>query len=48
MKLAENTPDWVNWLIIVGGAAVAWLAPLASFVAIVWGCIQIYDWYKSR
>jgi hypothetical protein len=48
IKTLEDTPGWVNWAIIVGGAAASWLAPIASFVAIVWGCMQIYGWIERR
>jgi hypothetical protein len=47
-SLNEATPAWVNWLVIVGGAAASWLAPLASLVAIIWGCLQIYGWIEKR
>ena len=48
MQLVDNTPGWVNWIVIVGSAAASWLAPLASLVAIVWGCLQIYGWLEKR
>jgi hypothetical protein len=48
MSLHENTPAWANWLAIVGGAIASWLAPVASLVAIVWGCLQIYGWFEKR
>ena len=47
-SIAEAPPAWVNWIIMVGGVIAAWLAPLASFVAILWGGIQIYSWYEKR
>jgi len=47
-QLQEATPGWANWLVIVGGAAASWLAPVASLVAIVWGCLQIYGWIVNR
>jgi len=47
-QLNEATPAWVNWLVIVGGAAASWLAPIASLVAIVWGLLQIYGWFERR
>ena len=46
--LASLTPSWADWLIIGGGAAAAWLAPIAALVAIVWGCLQIYSWFEKR
>ena len=48
MTLSEHTPQWVNWLVIVGGAVASWLAPIASLVAITWGCLQIYGWFEKR
>lgn len=47
-QLNEQTPAWVNWIIIAGGALVGWLSYIASFVAIVWGCMQIYGWIVNR
>lgn len=44
----NNTPTWANWVIIGGSAAASWLAPIASLVAIVWGCLQIYGWLEKR
>ena len=44
----NNTPSWANWLIIAGGAVASWLAPIASLVAIVWGCLQIYGWLINK
>ena len=38
----------LNWLAIVGSAVASWLAPIASLVAIVWGCLQIYSWLEKR
>lgn len=46
--IADNTPGWANWSIMVGSLIAAWLAPLASFVAIIWGCVQIWSWYEKR
>jgi hypothetical protein len=46
--VAQSTPGWLNWLIIAGSAAASWLAPIASLVAIVWGCLQIYSWFDKR
>jgi heme exporter protein D len=45
---ADATPSWANWLIIGGSAAASWLAPVASLIAIVWGCLQIYSWFKKH
>lgn len=47
-QVADATPSWANWLIIGGSAAASWLAPLASLVAIIWGCLQIYSWFEKR
>lgn len=47
-QLYDGTPGWVNWLVIVGGAVASWLQPIASVVAIVWGCLQIYGWFEKR
>jgi heme exporter protein D len=47
-NVAETTPRWVDFIIIGGSAALSWLAPVASLVAIVWGCIQIFDWFEKR
>lgn len=41
-EIVEATPAWANWLIVTGSAAASWLAPIASLVAIGWGCIQGY------
>lgn len=39
----------LNWLTIIGSAALAWLQPLAALVAIGWGCLQAYiAWQKYR
>lgn len=46
--LHDNTPAWLNWLLIGGSAVASWLAPIASLVAIVWGCLQIYGWIVNR
>ena len=46
--IADSTPSWANWLIMIGSVIAAWLAPLASFVAIIWGALQIYSWYEKR
>ena len=46
--VADSTPAWINWFIMIGSVVAAWLAPLASFVAILWGALQIYSWYEKR
>jgi hypothetical protein len=46
--VAASTPKWLDATIIFGAAAAAWLAPIASLVAIVWGCLQIYGWFEKR
>lgn len=38
----------VNWIIILGSAALAWLQPIASVIAIVWGLLQIYLAVEKR
>ena len=48
VNMADQTPTWFNWLAIVGSAAISFLQPMASLVAIVWGCIQIYSWWEKR
>lgn len=45
--IAEQHPV-LNWVAIAGSAALAWLAPIASLVAIVLGCLQIYGWFEKR
>lgn len=44
----NDTPAWLNWLTIVGSAAVSFIQPIAGVVAIVWGCLQIYGWFEKR
>lgn len=46
-SLADQHPV-LNWAAIIGSAAAAWLAPIASLVAIVLGCLQIYSWFEKR
>lgn len=46
-QVAEQHPV-INWLGIVGTAALSWIQPLAGVVAIVWGCLQIYSWFEKR
>ena len=48
IQVHDSTPAWANWLAIVGGAVASWLAPIASLIAIVWGCLQIYGWFEAR
>lgn len=38
----------VNWVLILGSAALAWLQPVAAVVAIVWGLLQIYLAVEKR
>jgi hypothetical protein len=47
-EVSDATPAWANWAIMIGSVIAAWLAPLASFVAILWGALQIYTWYEKR
>jgi hypothetical protein len=47
-QIAQDTPTWANWIIIAGSAVLSWLSPLASLVAIIWGCIQIYTWAVNK
>lgn len=46
--LHENTPAWMNWLLIGGSAVASWVQPIAGVVAILWGCLQIYSWIVNR
>ena len=46
-QFAEQHPG-LNWLVIGASAALSWLAPLASLVAIVLGCLQIYLAVEKR
>lgn len=46
--LVDSSPPWANWLIIVGGAVTSWLVPVASFVATVWGLMQMYSWIVNK
>jgi hypothetical protein len=50
---AESTPGWLNWVVVVGSAALSWLQPIAAVVAILWGGLQIYlavekRWFPKR
>ena len=52
-QLAEATPSWANWALILGSWAVSILQPLALLVTVVWGGLQIYlavekRWRKRR
>lgn len=44
----EQTPSWVNWLAIVGSAALSFLQPVAALIAIVWGGCQIWSWCANK
>lgn len=46
-QVVEQHPS-LNWIMIVGSAVASWLAPIASLVAIIWGCLQIYSWFEKR
>lgn len=46
-QFAEQHPGW-NWLIIGASAALSWLAPIASLIAIVLGCLNIYLAVEKR
>ena len=52
-QIAEATPSWANWALILGSWAVSILQPLALLVTVVWGGLQIYlavekRWRKRR
>ena len=52
-QIAEATPSWANWLLILGSWAVSILQPLALLVTVVWGGLQIFlavekRWRKRR
>ena len=52
-QLADQTPSWVNWAVILGSWAVSILQPLALLVTVVWGGLQIFlavekRWKKRR
>lgn len=44
----EITPKWLNWIVIVGGAALGFMQFLAALVAFVWGSLQIYGWFVNE
>lgn len=44
----DALPPWANWTIIFGSAAMSWLAPVASLIAIIYGSLQIYSWFEKR
>jgi hypothetical protein len=51
-NFVEHYPA-TNWCVVAGAAALSWLAPIASAVAIVLGVLQIYlaierRWGKNR
>lgn len=48
VQVANSIPGWINWLGIVGTAALSWIQPVAGIVAIVWGSLQIYAWIEKR
>lgn len=43
-----ESPAWINWIVIGGGAALSWIQPIAGLVAIVWGSLQIWAWTINR
>ena len=52
-QIAEATPSWANWALILGSWAVSILQPLALLVTVVSGGLQIYlavekRWRKRR
>jgi hypothetical protein len=47
-QIADVTPNWANWLAIVGTALLTWIQPIAGLVAIIWGCLQIYLALEKR
>jgi hypothetical protein len=40
--VADATPTWANAFILAGSWLVSFLQPLALFVTVVWGGLQIY------
>lgn len=44
----DATPTWLNWLVIVGGAALGFVQFFAAVVAGLWGCAQLYSWYVNK
>jgi hypothetical protein len=47
-EVSDAIPPWVHSLIIASSAVVSWLAPIASAVAILWGCLQMYLAIEKR
>lgn len=52
-QVADATPSWANWLIIGGSWLVSLLQPLALFVTVAWGSLQIYlavekRWFRGK
>lgn len=47
-QVADSAPGWLQWVGIVGTAALSWIQPIAGVVAIVWGLLQIYSWCEKR
>lgn len=47
-QIADAVPNWANWAIIGGSWLVSFLQPLALFVTIVWGGLQIYLAIEKR
>lgn len=47
-QLHDATPGWVHWLVIGGTWAVSFLQPLALFVTVVYGGMQIYGWIVNK
>jgi hypothetical protein len=41
-QVADATPSWANWAIILGTWAVSILQPFALFITVAWGSLQIY------
>lgn len=48
MNQLIDAPSWVNWSIVVGGAALSWVQPIAGVIAIIWGILQIYSWFRNK
>ena len=44
----DGVPNWANWLVIGGSAALSWIQPIAGIVAIVWGVLQIFSWVRNE
>lgn len=47
-QVVDSAPAWVQWVGIVGTAALSWIQPVAGIVAIVWGCMQIWAGCKKK